>query len=199
MLVDVAGATFWTDASGEGAPLVFVHGLALDHRLWAPQLATFRDQYWVLAYDKRGAGLSSAPSEPHSHAEDLAALLRHFKIGNAHVIAASDGTVHALELALAHPGLVRSLTLVDCSVTPAPTLQEHLPDITAPTLVVIGERDSPENQKLATLLADRLPYALKRVLPGEGHLPNPADSSALNATLAQFLESLPWRDGEAEA
>lgn len=115
MFVDVADATLWTDVSGDGAPLVFVPGFTLDHRAWERQVATFNGQYWVLRYDQRGFGRSSLPSEAYSHADDIAALLRHFKIGSAHVVALSVGAVHALELGLLHPGLVRSLTLVSPS------------------------------------------------------------------------------------
>src|SRR6188474_643399 len=103
MLVDVAGATLWADVSGDGAPLVFIPGFTLDHRVWDPQAALFSAQYLVLRYDPRGFGRSSMPSESYSHAEDVAALLRHFKIGSAHVVALSVGGVHALELALLHP------------------------------------------------------------------------------------------------
>ncbi|HEY6079044.1 MAG TPA: alpha/beta fold hydrolase [Polyangiaceae bacterium] len=264
MLVDVAGATLWADVSGDGAPLVFIPGFTLDHRVWDPQVAAFSAQYWVLRYDQRGFGRSSMPSEAYSHAEDVAALLRHFKIGSAHVVALSVGAVHALELALLHPGLVRSLALVDCAglgplpfppdvqqmfarikaaargpegvevakriwraggwFAPAlerpeaarlldaqlstysgwhwlndnparslsPPIHERLSEITAPTLVVVGERDLAYDHQLAELLTKRLPHAIRRVLPGVGHFPPLEDPEAFNAALLSFLESVPW-------
>jgi pimeloyl-ACP methyl ester carboxylesterase len=45
---------------GEGAPLVLVHGAAVDGRMWRPQLAALADEFTVVAWDEPGAGGSSA-------------------------------------------------------------------------------------------------------------------------------------------
>lgn len=57
----------------------------------------------------------------HSYADDAAEVLRAHGISSAHVAAFTGGSIIAQELALRHPGLVRSV-----------------PDITAPTLVLAG-------------------------------------------------------------
>ena len=44
---------------GEGPPLVFVHGAALDGRMWRPQLAALASDFTVVAWDEPGAGRSS--------------------------------------------------------------------------------------------------------------------------------------------
>ncbi|CAN5452800.1 hypothetical protein BH20ACT18_BH20ACT18_08490 [soil metagenome] len=44
---------------GEGPPLMFAHGAALDARVWQPQLAALADELTVVAWDEPGAGRSS--------------------------------------------------------------------------------------------------------------------------------------------
>ena len=43
------------------------------------------------------------------------------------------------------------------------------PEIKAPTLVVIGDRDTPGNRQGAELVASKVPGANKRVIPGADH------------------------------
>ena len=42
--------------SGEGPPLVLVHGTAADHNRWAPVLPAFEERFAVFAVDRRGRG-----------------------------------------------------------------------------------------------------------------------------------------------
>jgi pimeloyl-ACP methyl ester carboxylesterase len=69
----------------------------------------------VTAFDNRGAGRSPLPDGPLSvptMADDAAALLRALDVPAAHVAGFSGGSLIAQELALRHPGLVRSLVLM---------------------------------------------------------------------------------------
>ena len=51
--------------SGEGPPLVLVHGAAADHNRWAPVLPALNERFTVLAIDRRGR-------EPSGDAGDYA-------------------------------------------------------------------------------------------------------------------------------
>ncbi len=44
--------------SGEGPPLVLVHGTAADHGRWKPVLPAFEERFTVFAVDRRGRGRS---------------------------------------------------------------------------------------------------------------------------------------------
>ncbi len=109
----VNGARIAYEISGRGPVVVLVHGGGFDRRLWDDQLQALADGYRVLRYDVRGAGRSTAPDTlPFGHHEDLAALLRHLRIERATVVGQSLGARIAVDLALAHPSLVRGLVLV---------------------------------------------------------------------------------------
>jgi 3-oxoadipate enol-lactonase len=101
----------------EGAEwLVFSHSLACSARMWEPQIAAFRDRYRILAYDTRGHGASDAPPGPYTLellADDLAALLEHLDIRNAHFCGLSMGGMIGQTFALRHPGRLRTLVLAD--------------------------------------------------------------------------------------
>ena len=42
--------------SGEGPPLVLVHGAAADHSRWAPVLPALEERFTVHQFDRRGRG-----------------------------------------------------------------------------------------------------------------------------------------------
>ena len=44
--------------SGEGPPLVLIHGAAADHNRWAPVLSALEERFSVVAIDCRGRGRS---------------------------------------------------------------------------------------------------------------------------------------------
>jgi pimeloyl-ACP methyl ester carboxylesterase len=104
------------EASGRGAPVLLINGLSAPAVNWAFQAKALAPHFQVVTFDNRGVGETDLPPEPvyttAQMADDAAALLRHLKIGRAHVVGASMGGTIAQELALRHPRLVRSLTLL---------------------------------------------------------------------------------------
>jgi pimeloyl-ACP methyl ester carboxylesterase len=101
---------------GEGPPLVFVHGAAVDARMWQPQIVALADEFTVVAWDEPGAGRSSdVPADfgLADYAECLAALIDALDLGPAHVAGLSWGGTVAQELYRHHPELVATLILVD--------------------------------------------------------------------------------------
>lgn len=96
---------------GSGRPVVLLHGGALDHRMWDPQVEALSQQYRVIAPDARGHGRSSTPTAPYRHADDLVALLRHLGIPRATLVGLSMGAGTAVDTAIEYPDLVEALVI----------------------------------------------------------------------------------------
>ena len=107
-------ARIWWDQSGTGDPILLIMGHAYGADMWhrtAPELAA---SYRVIRFDNRGIGRSSDPPGPYPvqlMADDALAVLDAAGAASAHVYGVSMGGFIALQLALGHPGRVRSLTL----------------------------------------------------------------------------------------
>ena len=113
--VEANGIEVAYERSGEGPPVVFVHGAAADSRSWRPQLEALTGEFTVVAWDEPGAGQS--PDLPPDirlvdYAACLAAVIEAVGLGPAHVAGLSWGSTVALELYDLRPELVRTLILV---------------------------------------------------------------------------------------
>ncbi len=109
--------------SGAGEPVVLVHGGGNDLTYWTPHLAAFAERHLVIAYSRRYAEPNrNGPIVPDYSArtdgEDLAELLTALELGPVHLVSHSIGGVAALFCAVAHPTLVRTLTLAEPPLLP---------------------------------------------------------------------------------
>jgi len=104
------------DVAGSDDPVLLIAGLSMPGAMWSPQVKALAPSFRVITFDNRGVGETDLPPEPvyttAQLADDAAALLRELKIARAHVVGLSMGGTVAQELALRHPQVVRSLTLV---------------------------------------------------------------------------------------
>jgi len=108
---------YYEDTGGAGPPVIFSHGLFMDHEMFAPQVAALKDRYRCITWDERGhAGTATdtlAPFSYYDSADDLAALLAHLGVGRAVLAGMSQGGFLSLRCALTHPEIVRALILID--------------------------------------------------------------------------------------
>jgi 3-oxoadipate enol-lactonase len=111
----VNGTEIHYERAGSGEPLLLIQGMSGTHVAWGePFKRTLEESFDVVAFDNRGIGLSARTTEPFTIAElaeDTAALLDELDWESAHVLGISMGGMIAQELALSHPGRLRSLTL----------------------------------------------------------------------------------------
>jgi 3-oxoadipate enol-lactonase len=102
--------------TGDGQPLVFIHGLGSSGRDWEYQVEYFSMKYKVITMDLRGHGNSEKPIGPYSmtqFANDIAGLLKSLQVGSAHVVGLSLGGGVSFQLVLDHPDMVKTLTIVN--------------------------------------------------------------------------------------
>ncbi len=108
---------------GEGQPVIWLHEFGGEPASWDFQLAHFSKNFRCITYAARGFQPSKTPRamEMYGQAQataDVAAVLDHLNIRQAHLVGTSMGSFTSLDFALEHPGRVLSLTLVGNSSGP---------------------------------------------------------------------------------
>jgi len=102
--------------SGEGPPLVFIHGFGADLNTWMFNQPALAERHRTLAFDLPGHGGStkalSGPVDGSSFAADLDRALAALGIERVHLVGHSMGGGIALHFALWQPERVASLTLI---------------------------------------------------------------------------------------
>ena len=104
--------------TGQGPPVVMVHGTISDYRWWQAQLDEFSPRHRVIAYSLRHHHPNVSTGDrsdylPRTHAADLAGLIQALNLARAHLIGHSYGGFISLLVARDRPELVRSLVLVE--------------------------------------------------------------------------------------
>ncbi|MFB6889887.1 alpha/beta fold hydrolase [Kitasatospora sp. NPDC056327] len=121
--VDAGGWTFGLHRRGDGAPLVLLHGLLTDSRVWQP-LAAGLPGRTTLAFDAPGHGLAPARTAPHTLEEEVDRLADAYRavMGERPAVWAghSMGGMKTWRMALRHPGLVAGLVQIDTRPDPEP-------------------------------------------------------------------------------
>ena len=101
---------------GEGIPLVLIHGGGSTIQTsFGKILPLFAQHYKVIAVELQAHGHTSDRDSAESFeqdADDVAALLRFFKINKAHILGFSNGGNTAMQIAIRHPDLVNKLVPV---------------------------------------------------------------------------------------
>ena len=119
--VDVGdGLCLHVETSGDGPPLVVLHGFTGSTKTWASIRSVAEKSHAVIAVDLPGHGNSSAPNNPGCYAltrfaDDLVRILDYLSIHRTVVLGYSMGGRAALRFALAHPDRVAGLVLESSS------------------------------------------------------------------------------------
>jgi 3-oxoadipate enol-lactonase len=103
------------ETEGEGIPLVFIHEVATDQRIWQRQRTFFRQRYRAITIDILGHGRVPWPPQEIAIAQAarrVAQLTERLGSGPAFIIGVSMGAAVAMRMAFDTPALVRGLGLV---------------------------------------------------------------------------------------
>lgn len=113
------GIRLYYEEAGSGAPVLFVHEFAGDHRSWEPQMRYFSRTYRCIAYNARGYPPSDVPSEAARYSQDRArddirAVLDALKLEKAHVVGLSMGGFATLHFGLHYPARAHAIVVAGC-------------------------------------------------------------------------------------
>lgn len=111
------GVRLYYEEAGKGTPIVFVHEFADDLHSWEPQLRYFSRRYRCIAYNARGYPPSDVPKAASKYSQaiatdDIANVMRHLRIRQAHIIGCSMGGFATVHFGLRYPRLALSLTAI---------------------------------------------------------------------------------------
>lgn len=112
----LAGTAF--SVSGEGPPLILVHGLGLNRQMWQWQQAALADRYTVITYDLFGHGQSARPAGPYTMrqmTDQICALMAHLGLQRCALAGFSLGGLIVQAFALAHPQRVSALAILNAA------------------------------------------------------------------------------------
>jgi pimeloyl-ACP methyl ester carboxylesterase len=136
--VEVNGVKLAYRESGNGEPLVLVHGHISDYRTWTALEAKLSNHYHVYTYSKRFAwpnkSIEDDEAQPwEQDSLDLAAFIETLKIGPVHALGNSSGSTGILWLARTRPDLFRTLILEE-----PPLITLFLPNLPPPPLTALS-------------------------------------------------------------
>jgi 3-oxoadipate enol-lactonase len=140
----VNGVELYYVESGAGPEtIIFSHGLLMDHSMFEAQRAAFVGRYRVIAYDHRGQGQSQASGNSKSLdmetlTTDAAALIQALHAAPCHFAGLSMGGFVGMRLAVRHPALLRTLTLMNTGAQAEPWSRRMRYGILAQLVRLVG-------------------------------------------------------------
>jgi pimeloyl-ACP methyl ester carboxylesterase len=115
--VEVNGVNLWYRVSGEGEPVMQIHGAGFGHYNFDPATPELSKHFMVVDYDMRGYGASDRPVQAYDMevwADDLAGLMEALGIEEAHVHGTSMGGMIAIVFAGKYPERTVSV-VINCA------------------------------------------------------------------------------------
>jgi pimeloyl-ACP methyl ester carboxylesterase len=111
---EVNGVSLWYRISGQGEPIVQLHGCGFGHHNFEPVSARLAERFKVVDFDQRGFGLSDRPLQHYDMdvwADDAAALMDVLGIERAHIHGTSMGGMIAIVFAGKYPERTSSVAI----------------------------------------------------------------------------------------
>ena len=217
LFVDVGGVKLFCKKTGQGDPILLLHGNGEDHRIFdvlAPQLA---EHFTVYAVDSRGHGRST-PVKYYDYtqmAQDIVRMTEVLGIEHPMLYGFSDGGIIGLLIAIHHPGLLKKLVIsgANCnpggltkfcraairgaflvSHDPRQELMLTQPNISAEQLrsitvptMVLAGERDAVRTAHTEALAKTIPGAKLQILPGQNHSSYVVHSDLLYPAMQNFL------------
>jgi 3-oxoadipate enol-lactonase len=114
---------FFTDTRGPGEPVVLVHAIGCDHRMWDALEKALAPRFRVIRVDVRGHGASPVPERPYALdelADDVLAVLDRLDIARAHWVGLSMGGMIGQAFAIEHGERLGRLALANTTSSYGP-------------------------------------------------------------------------------
>ena len=111
---DSSGTYYLLNKKDQKIPIVFIHGVGLNHEIWKPQIDYFKN-YTTLSYDILGHGktpLKKTNISFDDFSEQLIKLIDELSFEKIHLVGFSIGSLIARNFATKHDNRLKSLILL---------------------------------------------------------------------------------------
>lgn len=199
MYVEANGIRLFYEKTGEGKPLIMVHGNSETHSIFDAAVEVLKKDFTVYAVDSRGHGQSERVSEFHydDMAEDIRCFIKELNIEKPYYYGFSDGGIVGMIAAAKYTDIFSAMMISGPNTRPSAMKKKYLavmkpiyfftrsplfklmltePDITAETLLKI---DMPvyitagENDMIKQSDIDYIHAHIKdsslKIFPGQSH------------------------------
>jgi pimeloyl-ACP methyl ester carboxylesterase len=115
----VNGIEMYYETTGQGAPLVLLHGFNASGQVWSRMVADFAKRYRVVVPDLRGHGRSTNPTGKFTHRQsalDVFALLDALGIRQFKAMGISTGGMTLIHMATQQPSRVEAMALIGATI-----------------------------------------------------------------------------------
>ncbi len=217
MLIGVNGIELYYEKTGQGRPLIMVHGNGEDHTIFDEAVGVLKENYTCYTVDSRGHGQSSPCKELHykEMAQDMIAFMTELDLEDVAFYGFSDGGIVALLVAM-NCSRVTNLVVSGANITtkgtklwfrlwlkgmsirkkdPLIELMKNEPSISTAelsaikvkTLVTAGSRDLIREEETRAI-AEAIPQARLMILKGETHCSYIVHSTKIADILTKELQ-----------
>ncbi len=121
MITTVNGIELYYKKTGEGEPLILLHGNTLDHSIFDELTKKLKNNFTVYAIDSRNHGKSERANDYsyEAMASDVYEFIKTLNLGKVNLLGFSDGAVIGLTLALAHLEVLNKAALLGLNLKPS--------------------------------------------------------------------------------
>src|SRR5829696_7334835 len=201
---EIDRATLRHEVTGSGEPVLLIStGPIADSFLPFVSEQALADDYCLIRYHQRRLDASAPSPIPVSfaeHAADAAGLLDHLGVRRAHVVGHSSGAAIALQLAVDHPEVVHSLTLMEPPLLSVPSADAFL-EQAGPALTAYAAGDRERAMKAFMSMVCSLDWETCRALV-DARVPGGVEQSLRDAGnfFGSYLPALSaWQFGSSQA
>ncbi len=217
MLQNVNGITLYYEKTGEGQPIILLHGNGEDHQIFNVLTDQLKENFSVYAIDSRGHGKSTRVRELdyRSMAEDVVEFIKILGLEKPILYGFSDGGIIGLIIASAYPELLSKLIISGANLTPEGVKKRYLnlfrflscitrnpnfrlmatqPHIPVEELhkivvptLVLAGSKDLIKEEHTILIAEAIPNCTMQILTGEDHGSYVINSNKLYPILKPFL------------
>ena len=218
MRINVKGLELYYKVSGQGAPIVLLHGNSQDHTIFRVLIKKLSKNFTVYAIDSRDHGKSGKVHflDYMSKMEDVAEFIRVLEVHKPIVYGFSDGGIIGLLLAIHHPDLLSKLIISGANINPDGVkrfffvlmkigyffthsnklkLMLTQPDIPEEDLftittptLVLAGRHDVIKESHTKLIASSISGSVLKILPGESHTSYVLHNEKLYGIIKSFIE-----------